>query len=155
MNDYPRLLRLEQLLLTLWVGSLLAIGYLAVPILFSNLDDRRLAGELAGQMFHGVYSLGLVCGLSLLVIGFIIAGKSLFCFLRQWRHAFLVIMLLLVMAGFFIIQPQMAAIKLLPDWQAQAELKAQFGRLHGMASVMYLLTSIMGVVLVLMGLRKG
>jgi hypothetical protein len=42
---------LASLSLTAWVGSLWAIGYLAVPILFHAQPDRQLAGMLAGQMF--------------------------------------------------------------------------------------------------------
>jgi hypothetical protein len=34
----------ERLLLTLWVGSLLSIGYLAVPMAFANLDVT-IAGD--------------------------------------------------------------------------------------------------------------
>jgi hypothetical protein len=40
--------------LTLWVGGFWAIGYLAAPMLFYNLDDRMLAGMLAGKMFTGM-----------------------------------------------------------------------------------------------------
>ena len=60
----------EQLLVTLWVGSLWAIGYLAVPILFSTLDDRMLAGMLAGKMFTAVSFIGLGCGTALLAMAF-------------------------------------------------------------------------------------
>ena len=151
MNVHPRLIQFEQLLLTIWVGSMLAIGYLAVPVLFHQLDDRQLAGGLAGQMFQLVYSLGLVCGVMLLVTTAIISRQQFF---RQWRHIVLLAMLLLVVIGLFVMQPQMAAIKLQIGWQEQAELVSRFGRLHGLASVMYLLTSIMGVVLVVKGLRK-
>ena len=52
----------ERIILTLWVGSLWAIGYLAVPVLFHSLDSRTLAGELAASMFTLVNGLGLVCG---------------------------------------------------------------------------------------------
>ena len=62
-----RLEVIERIILTLWVGALWAIGYLAVPFLFSGLDDRRLAGELAGEMFKAVGYVGLVSGIILLV----------------------------------------------------------------------------------------
>lgn len=154
MNHYPRLQQLEQLLLTVWVGSLLAIGYLAVPVLFYRLDDRQLAGELAGQMFQWVHGIGLVCGLSLLLISYFISRHNLRAYLRQWRYYVLVVMLLLVLLDIFVLQPQMAAIKLQAGWHDSAELMARFGRLHGIASLMYTLTSIMGVVLVIKGLRE-
>jgi hypothetical protein len=39
----------ERLLLTLWVGSLFAIGYIAVPMAFATLDDVILAGQYIGS----------------------------------------------------------------------------------------------------------
>src|SRR3569623_1849958 len=58
----PRgLLVAERLLLAVWVGGMLAVGYLAVPVLFHMLDDRVLAGALAGEMFRYMNGVGLVC----------------------------------------------------------------------------------------------
>ena len=57
----------ERILLTLWVGGLWAIGYIAAPTLFAMLDDRKLAGALAGQMFHIISYIGLVCGTLLFI----------------------------------------------------------------------------------------
>ena len=37
--------------ITLWVGGLLAIGYIAAPVLFASLGDRQLAGMIAGRLF--------------------------------------------------------------------------------------------------------
>ena len=55
-----KLERLENLLLAVWGGTLIGIGYIAAPILFKALDDRALAGNLAGQMFHIIMLEGLV-----------------------------------------------------------------------------------------------
>ena len=153
MNLEPRLLQLERLLLTVWVGGLLAIGYLAVPVLFHQLDDRQLAGQLAGQMFQWIHGIGLICGLSLLLISYTISRHDLRAYLRQWRYYVLLVMLLLIVLDIFLLQPQMAAIKLQAGWHESAELMAKFGRLHGIASLMYTLTSLGGVVLVIKGLR--
>ena len=143
--------RAEQLLLTIWVGSLLAIGYLAAPVLFYTLDDRQLAGELAGHMFHIVNLIGLVCGLSLLLLAFIQNRPS---YLRQWRHYTLLMMLGLIIIAMYVLQPQMAAIKGQIAWQEVVELKAAFGKLHGISSILYMLTSLMGIVLVVMGVNR-
>ena len=35
--------------ITLWVGGLWAIGYIAAPVLFSSLGDRQLAVNERGQ----------------------------------------------------------------------------------------------------------
>ena len=41
---------LYQIAITLWVGGLLAIGYIAAPVLFASLGDRQLAGMVAGKL---------------------------------------------------------------------------------------------------------
>ncbi|PKM46167.1 MAG: DUF4149 domain-containing protein [Gammaproteobacteria bacterium HGW-Gammaproteobacteria-1] len=139
----------ERLLLTLWVGALWAIGYLAVPILFAMLDDRMLAGQLAGRMFTLVSFLGLFCG-GLLLLGTLFRlGKGA---LRNGRAWLLLVMLLLVAVGEFGLQPLMAQLKVqgLIEGSAQA---VQFARLHGIASVLYLINSLCGLLLVAAGER--
>lgn len=143
--------RLEQLLLTIWVGSLLAIGYLAVPVLFHSLEDKILAGQLAGQMFHIVNLIGITSGFVLLLLAYMQDSQG---FIRQRRTWHIIAMLLLTLIAMLILQPQMEAIKAQTGWHDIAELKAQFGRLHGISSVLYLLTSIFGVVLVVAKMRR-
>lgn len=143
--------RAEQIVLTVWVGSLLAIGYLAVPILFNGLADRQLAGELAGQMFRIVHIIGLVSALILLLLSYIIDSNL---FLRQWRHYLLMAMIVCILIAIFVLQPQMATIKGQPGWYEMTALKQRFGMLHGVSSLLYLLTSIMGVILIMMGMRR-
>lgn len=151
MKNHRWLMRCERLILTAWVGSLLAIGYLAVPVLFYQLENRSMAGALAGQMFQMVHGIGLMCGLLLLATTCMISRQDYF---KQWRHVVILLMLLLILVALFIMQPQMEAIKLQENWREQAEFLTKFKQLHGISSVMYLATSIMGVVLVLLGLRK-
>lgn len=137
---------LERLLTTLWVGALWAIGYLAVPILFFQQDDRMLAGALAGHMFTTLSYIGLVTGSALLAILFLQRGA-------RWRRSRFVVvlaMLALVMIGEFLIQPQMADLKrvgLLPG----SATAARFALLHGIASILYLINSVLGMLLVVFG----
>lgn len=139
----------EQLLLTLWVGSLWAIGYLAVPILFATLDERMLAGMLAGKMFTAVSFIGLGCGAGLLAITIAAGSRAL----REPRVIVLVLMLALVAVGEFVLQPMMAELKLqgLVEGSAAA---ARFGMLHGIASLLYLINSLCGLVLLLLAARR-
>jgi hypothetical protein len=138
----------EQLLLTLWVGSLWAIGYLAVPILFATLDERMLAGMLAGKMFTVVSYIGLGCGTALLAMA-LLAGSRL----REPRVLLPGLMLALVAVGEFVLQPMMAELKLqgLVEGSAAA---ARFGMLHGIASLLYLVNSVCGLVLLLLAARR-
>lgn len=137
--------RIENLILTIWVGALLAIGYLAAPVLFSGLEDRRLAGELAGNMFRLVGWIGLVAGTVLLWRCFISAG------IAHWRAWVLIAMIVLVAVMQFGLQPYMANLKA-QGLVAGSDAARQFGMLHGVSSLLYMANSIGGVALVLMGL---
>ena len=96
-NEEARITVGENILLTLWVGAIWAIGYIAAPTLFAMLDDRALAGVLAGRLFSIVSYLGLVCG-GLLLIGQILHGTA--GWRRNWRLWLIVAMLGLVATGF-------------------------------------------------------
>src|SRR3569623_1051804 len=102
------LLVAERLLLAVWVGGMLAVGYLAVPVLFHMLDDRVLAGALAGEMFRYMNGVGLVCGALLLVSALVSSGPG---GLRSWRSIVIAIMLAVAVTILFVLQPQMAALK--------------------------------------------
>jgi hypothetical protein len=140
----------ERILLTLWIGSLWAIGYIAAPSLFHVLDDRQLAGAAAGFLFHVVSYLGLVCGALLLIGAIYRHGQR---WLRSWRVWTLIIMLVLVALGEFVLQPAMAGLKA-QGFVEDSAAASQFGRLHGMASGLYMVNSLLGLALVIGGLRS-
>ena len=129
----------EKILLTIWIGALWTIGFLVTPTLFGTLDDRQLAGMLAGKMFTAVSYIGLFCGLILLLSELRRSGW----FKTNKRFWLLIIMLLLVIAGEFLIQPQMAQLK-----QAGLSVGAEFDRLHGIATAFYMLNCLFGLILV-------
>lgn len=58
--------RLAILAAALWWGSLSAIGFLAVPLLFANAASPAIAGNLAGKLFSGQVWVSVGCGLVLL-----------------------------------------------------------------------------------------
>lgn len=134
----------ERILLTVWVGGLWAIGYIAAPVLFSMLDDKALAGNLAGQMFHIISYVGLICGTLLLASVF---QRNRF----QWQVWLLLLMLILVASSEFILQPMMAELKAQGLLEG-SPIKKQFGILHGVASTIYLAVSLCGLSLVMFGL---
>ncbi len=138
---------LYSLSITAWVGGMLAIGYLAAPILFAQLSDRTLAGNLAGAMFTAVAWVGMACGAYLLM--YLLATKG-------WRAIkvgvfwIVLTMLLLTLAGHFGIQPVLAQLKAdaLPRQVMESALRDRFATWHGVSSVLYLLQSLLGVALV-------
>jgi len=135
----------EKLLLTLWVGGLWAIGYLAVPMAFVNLADVTVAGNYAGQLFSAINMLGLGCGVVLLVSKFVQYKTKV----RQlWRFWVLLAMAIMSAAFIFYLQPQMAEIKQL-DWRTDTQLSELFSLLHSISQNLYLGLSLLGLALVL------
>lgn len=135
----------EKLLLTLWVGGLWAIGYIAVPMAFATLNDTALAGSYAGELFKVINLLGLGCG-SVLIITKLIQYKL--NVKQLWRFWVLVLMVSLTAIFTFYLQPQMAEIKQL-DWQVNSALSEVFSLLHTISENLYLTLSLLGLALVL------
>lgn len=133
--------------ITLWVGGMWAIGYMAAPVLFSSLADRQLAGLIAGKLFALIGWMGLGCAAYLLV--FILArwGGGFFKSSAFWL---VLLMALLVVASQFGIQPLMAQLKAdaLPREVMESMLRDRFATWHGVSSILYLIQSMLGLWLV-------
>jgi hypothetical protein len=52
----------------LWWGSLTAIGFIAVPLLFAHLPSPQLAGQAAARLFTAQSWVSLGCGVLLLLL---------------------------------------------------------------------------------------
>jgi hypothetical protein len=138
---------LYLVVLTLWVGGLWAIGYLAAPVLFASLGDRQLAGLVAGQLFALIGWIGLGGAAYLLV--FLVArwGGQV---LRRAVFWLVILMALLTAASQFGIQPLMAQLKVdaLPREVMESVLRDRFATWHGVSSILYLVQSVLGLWLV-------
>lgn len=130
----------EPVLLTLWVGSLWTIGYLVAPQLFSVLEDRALAGEIAGRLFAVEARLTIVCGLALILGWRLVNGR----FLLERRLLLVLLMLACQVSGEWIARPLMVAAR-----AADGAVTSQFALWHGVSAVMYLIASVAGLLLVL------
>ncbi|MDZ7662566.1 DUF4149 domain-containing protein [Thiohalophilus sp.] len=139
----------ERIALTLWVGGMWITGYLVAPMLFSVLEERALAGMLAGRMFSAMSYVGLVCVGLLLLTHF---QKNWLNGWRQWRRWVLLAMLLVIVMGEFVLQPMMAELKALGLDEGSAA-QQRFGMLHGLSSSLFLFNSLAGLVLVIFGLE--
>ena len=129
----------ERILLTLWVGGLWAIGYMVAPALFATLEDHALAGTLAGVMFNIIAWVGLACGSLLLLFNQLRqSGNRL-----NLRAVVLMFMLVLTTIGQFVLAPRVAVVRVEGVVGNEA-----FATLHVIVSVVYLLTSVLGLVLV-------
>lgn len=140
----------ERISLTLWVGGMWITGYMMAPLLFQYLD-KQTAGSIAGHMFTGMSYIGLVCG-GLLLAGILYRNEERF--LRHWRSWLLIMMLILVCIGEFVLQPVMAELKSQGLVEGSETMK-QFGMMHGIAAVLFLINSIAGLVLVINSAHKN
>ena len=134
--------------ITLWVGGMWAIGYVAAPVLFTSLGDRQMAGMVAGKLFALIGWIGLVCAAYLLI--FLIvrrAGQVI----RSGVFWLVLLMALLVAASQFGIQPLMAQMKAaaLPREVMESAMRDRFAAWHGISSILYLVQSLLGLWLVI------
>lgn len=140
--------KLALISITLWVGALWAVGYVAAPTLFYHLPDRQVAGQLAGEMFAIVAYIGMACGLYLLLNRLMKYGGAALKQAFFWAAFF---MLLLTLAGHFGIAPIIAQLKAdaLPLDVMHSVFADRFETWHGVASIAYAIQSLLGLVLVL------
>lgn len=148
MNNFQKL---AAIAIVLWVGGLWSIGFIAAPTLFSALGDRQLAGMLAGRMFTVTAYVGMACGAYLLFYRLVTQGGTALKTLFFWV---VFAMLALTLIGHFGIQPIIQGLKV-EGGAAQVMhgvVADRFARWHGIASILYVIQSLLGLVLVL---RQG
>jgi hypothetical protein len=136
-----------SVLLVLWVGSLLVLGAVAAPVLFSALDDKQLAGMLAGKMFVVGAWIGIAAGFFLLLYRLLREGASALKTVFFWL---VLAMLLLTLAGHFWVQPILQNLKhqALPLAVMQSVFANRFEQWHGISRILWLIQSAFGVALV-------
>jgi Domain of unknown function (DUF4149) len=59
--------QLQIFLAALWWGSLTAVGFMVVPMLFVHLETPAIAGQMAAKLFSAQTWLALACGVLLLL----------------------------------------------------------------------------------------
>lgn len=142
--------RLFILIAGLWVGSLLTVGYLVAPAIFTTMTDRQAAGMVAGSIFKLEAYLSLIVCIGLMVLANLLVNRGLnqFRFIR-WL---LLAMLLCSVAAAFIFIPWMNALRddaLLQGMPVMLSPSANlFGKLHGASSILFMLQSLLGIYLV-------
>lgn len=125
-----------RIVLTLWAGSLWTAGFIIAPMLFAVLDDRAVAGRIAGEMFTAVGWTGLACLILLLSFEALRFGAGMW---RRWTTGLLTLALLATIAGHFVVRPWLSSLPV--D-------AAVYGTLHGLASALHLGLSVIALVLV-------
>jgi hypothetical protein len=139
--------RVFVLIAGVWVGSLFTVGYLVVPTIFANLQDRQVAGMIAAAIFQAeAYVSVLVC-FALFLLAKALIKRNIENY-RGIRWVILVLLLISAMACFGFI-PYMNALRqeaLLLGVPVMASPSASlFGRLHGISSGLFLIQSLLGL----------
>jgi len=139
--------RLSLIVVTLWAGALWSAG-ISAYVLFDSLQDKQLAGMLAGKLFTVVTYIGMVSAFYLLIHRLVQDGTAA---LKQAFFWAVFVMLLLVLAGHFGIQPILENLKAqaLPADVMQSVFADRFRSWHGIASVAYLVECLLAFVVVL------
>jgi hypothetical protein len=130
--------------ITLWVGGLWAIGYMAAPVLFASLGDRQLAGMVAGKLFALIAWVGLGSAAYLLIFLLRRWGGRVF---RSSVFWLVLLMALFAAVSLFGIQPLMAQLKAdaLPQDVMTSALRDRFAMWHGVSSMLYMMQSLLGL----------
>ena len=141
--------RLFRTVSMVWVGSLLSLGLIAAPVLFSMLD-RTSAGSVAAQLFQIEAIIGVISALVLILLGNRFVKSGIVDYKRvRWIVA---VMLLCVLVGYFALQPFMSSLRMAAQ-EAGTELAnspyaKEFGILHGISSAIYLIECLFGIALI-------
>ena len=142
--------RIFSLIAGLWVGGLLTIGFLVVPILFSSLGDRQVAGMVAANLFKLTAYISVLTSIILMLMAnhFVRLGRSYYR-VSRW---ILLGMLACAISAAFIIIPWMNSLRdqalYLGLSVRESTYAVLFSRLHGVSSVIYMLQTLLGIVLV-------
>ena len=147
---HPRTQRIFNIVSGLWVGSFITVGFLVVPVLFSTLGDRQVAGVVAALLFKATAYIGVALSgfLMVMAIHLVRQGHQHYTLIR-W---ILLGMLACAIGTAFIIIPWMNSLR---DQALYAGLAIRessnamlFGRLHGVSTVLFMIQSALGLLLV-------
>ena len=142
--------RIFSLISGLWVGSFIAIGFLVVPVLFSSLGDRQVAGMIAANLFKTTAYIGVALSAFLMVMAnhLVRRGGDRYRIVR-W---ILLGMLACTVAAAFIIIPWMDSLRdqaLYLGLSVRESTNATlFSRLHGVSSAIFMIQAALGLALV-------
>ncbi|MES2771732.1 MAG: DUF4149 domain-containing protein [Pseudomonadota bacterium] len=137
--------------ITLWIGGLWIVGFLVAPTLFSQVPERTLAGMLAGKLFNAMSWIGLSCATYLLLFTLLRQGAAACKSSVFWLVFSLLALTALSLFGITPIIAQLKAGTVSHEWVTDlmsSITRDRFAVWHGIASVLYVLQSVLGLLLV-------
>jgi hypothetical protein len=138
--------RARLLVACLWAGSLWTIGYVVAPTLFLSLHDNVQAGTIVGFLLRTEAWVCIACAIVLrLLVGF----SPIEARRKRTLYYLIIAMMACALVMYVGLQPMMAQLK---ESAGAAGLKGtpagrQFGILHGLSQLVYLVESVLGGVL--------
>lgn len=146
---YIRTQRVFGLITGLWVGSFTVIGFLVVPILFSSLGDRQVAGMVAASLFKvTAYSGVVICTILMVTANYLVRHKLSRYRLTRW---ILLGMLACSVGSAFILIPWMSSLRdqalYLGLSVRESSYAPLFSRLHRASSTLFMIQALLGFVL--------
>jgi uncharacterized membrane protein len=126
---------IEFLGLSIWLGSDVFLSFVVAPGVFSLLASRDQAGAIVGYSLARMHSMGIVCGLVMLLIRVMrtrslagLAAPAAWCVMG---------MILLTLVSQMAVSPKMAVLRVqmgsIEATRAGSPLLAEFGRLHAVS----------------------
>ena len=132
--------------LALWVGGLWTVGFVVAPTLFRMLDERALAGTVAGALFTQMAYIGLGCGAWLAAHRIAVHRAAAVRGAVLW---ILAAMLVLTALNEFGVSPVLAALReqagpgQVMDWA----VRERFAGWHALSAGLYVATAVLGAAL--------
>ena len=138
--------RARLLLAGLWAASAFAVA-IGASTLNAFMSDRAGFGQTVSVLFKGEAWIALACAGAIYLL--ICADRTLD---HKGKRALFILTIvgLIGVLGYFYIQPMLAQLRATvpPGGVMAADVRQQFGMLHGVSLVLYLMQAVAAVVLV-------
>lgn len=142
---------LHLLSLVVWVGSITFFSFFAAPSIFKILE-RGEAGKVVGSIFPKYYGVGYISSVVAITTIFL-----LYILEKTMPTAKLVILLIMAGTTFYggmVVGTKAreikAEIQVTVDETRKAELRKEFGKTHGISSVLNITVFVLGLVVLFM-----
>lgn len=146
--------RLSALLIGIWLGLHIGIGYIAAPTLFARLsslpDGRAIAGDIAGSLFHWVNYVGLVAWI---LVWWIAKREARLSYRKTRAPMMATCVVVLTAINEFAFSPVIHALRQQHTHWLHNLIGGDRGMWHGISSIIYIIIGLIGLGLCIRLLR--
>jgi uncharacterized membrane protein len=142
---------LQVFALGTWTGGILFLSLIVAPGAFAMLPTRELAGSLVGMALTRLHLLGYVCA-GIFLVAECIEARGISA-LSRGTSVLVIAMLLLTIISQQAVTPRIASLRAemsaahgsIDATPQNDPLRAQFGKLHGISTLLELLVLLLGL----------